>query len=434
MTAANSHPTRIALIGAGSYVFSLSLLHDLLIDHRMEGVHLVLMDIDEYMAADMARIAARMAREAGVEVRVDSTADREAALEGADFVTTSVAVQLVKRWGMDKEIARRHGVREILGECGGLGGLSYTLRSVPLVLGIARDMERLCPQGWLLNMSNPLPRVMGAVAKHTSVRGLGFCNNAWGAIDGYGQVAGLLRRGVRDISVTSAGLNHFTWLLSVTDALTGEDLMPEVNAALEREWVGGPVCMKYWRETGWLPLGGDSHVGEFVGFEPELSEEHVAHHGTGEERAARRREVQEAAQGERPWRCLMESYGRSWERPADVVHSLVTGAERRLDMVNLPNRGAISNLPDDAIVEVPAVAGKGGVSALSVGALPERVAAICARVSAAHSLAAEAAVTGNRAILEEAIRADPAIIDKQAAIRAIDEMILAHADLLPQFA
>lgn len=429
----NKSRAKVAAIGAGSYVFSLSLLQDLIIDHRLNGIHLTLMDIDGEMAADMAAIARRMADEAGVEMTIDSTSDREAALKDADFVTTSVAAQLVKRWEMDKEVIRKYKIKEILSECGGVGGLSYTLRSVPLILGIAKDMERLCPDAWLLNMSNPLPRVITAINRHTSIKSLGFCNNAYGGVDGYRQISNFLNCELSSIKVITAGLNHFTWLLGVSDTNTGKDLMPAINEQLKDEWVGGPVCMKYWRECGCLPLGGDSHVGEFVPFEPEMSEEHTAHHGTGDERAIRRQEIREAANGERPWQYLAENYGRSWERPADVIQAIVTGNERYLDMVNLVNNGAISNLPNNAVVEAPAVVANGTVKAVEVGPLPEKAADICAKVSEAHSLAAEAAVTGDREILAEAIQVDPAITDKQAAAQAMDELIKIHSDLLPQF-
>jgi len=421
---------KIAVIGAGSYVFSLSLLHDLIVDHRMQGAHLCLMDLDAEMAADMAAIARQIAGEAGVEVAVESTGSRELALEGADFVTTSVAAQLIRRYEIDKQIIRKHGIREILSECGGLGGLSYTLRSVPLILGIARDMERLCPDAWLLNMSNPLPRVLDAVMNHTSIKALGFCNNAWGDENGYGPIARELGREVDDIAVVTAGLNHFTWLLSVRDARTGEDLMPELNLSFRV----GPLQTKLWHNYGALPLGGDTHVGEFVPFEPHLSEEHTAHHGTSEERDQRRAEIREAAEGKRSWHYLMENYGRSWERPADVIHALATGSSCHLDMVNLRNDGAIANLPDEAIVEVPADVLGGAVEAVKVGELPAAVAELCSKVSAAHHVAAEAAVTGSRELVAEAIRIDPAITEKDAALEAIGEMIVAHTDLLPQFA
>jgi len=425
---------KIAIIGAGSFVFSLGLLSDLIVDYRLRGSHLVLVDIDEEMAGIMARIATRMADDAQVEMTIESTSDRETALRGVQFVTTSVAIQLLRRYAMDREVLRRHGIREITCECGGVGGLSYALRAIPLIMGIARDMERLCPEAWLLNVSNPLPRVITAVTRHTCIRALGFCNCAHGGYGGFANVARLLGYEMRDLNVTSAGLNHFSWLLGVRDRWSGEDLLPRVQALLDaRQWEAyHRLTGQWWRQYRLWSLAGDTHAGEYFPFDPADGREEIAHHGNAEERAARRCELQEAAAGQRPWQSLMG--GRAWERPAEVIHALLTGTRRRMDMVNLPNRGAIAGLPDDAVVEVPALVTNGEVRGVPVGAMPDSIAGYLAQVSAAHTAVAEAAVHGDRALIEEAIRIDPAITEKVAAVQAIDELLHVHADVLPQFA
>jgi alpha-galactosidase len=425
-------PPRVAIIGAGSFVFTLGLLYDLTTAYPVPGSTLVLMDIDGAMADVMARIARRMAADAGTTLTIEATDDRAAALAGADYVTTSVAAQIRSRWETDKAALHRHGIREITSECGGVGGLSYTLRQASLLLDIAHDMARLCPDAWLLNVSNPLPRVVGAVTRHTAIKTLGFCNASWGSDHGYENVAGLLGRDVRDINAVSGGLNHFAWLLDVTDRWTGEDLRPAVDARLAAAPIPwAPVVMHYWRETGYFALTGDEHMGEFVPFEPTLSTEHVAHHGDATERAARRQALQAAADGTLAWQTLM--HHRAWERPAEVIHALATGTRRRLDMVNLPNRGAIAGLPDDAVVETPAVVAGGTVTPLPL-AMPDALADLWTRVSAVHGLAADAAATGDRTLLAETIDRDPAITDKRAAHAAIADLLDAHADLLPRFA
>jgi len=422
---------KIAVIGAGSYVFSLGLLYDLIVAHRLAGSRLALMDVDEEKAVVTARIAGRMARDAGVELAIEPTTNRRAALRDAAFVTVSVAVEIRRRWEMDKAALHRHGIPEILSECGGVGGLSYALRSGWLVLGIARDMEALCPAAWLLNTTNPLPRVVAAVTQHTRIRTVGFCNVAWGGEDHYKNVGGLLGRDPRGLEVVSGGLNHFAWLLSVRDRQTGEDLMPAVRAAVESRSFGGSITMNCWRRYGWLPLSSDSHIGEFLPFDPAISHELIAHHGDDRERAVRRAALLEAAEGTRPWQTLLE--GRAWERPGDLIHALATSTARHLDMINVPNRGAIAGLPEDAVVEIPAEVKSGELRPVRIGALPGPIAELCAPISAVHTLAADAAATGDRALLEEAIRIDPAIADKPAALRAITELIRAHADLLPKF-
>ena len=423
---------KIAVIGAGSFVFSTGLLYDLIAEYRMSGQQIVLMDLDREMAETMAGIARRLASEHDVEIAVAATGDRAEALAGADFVVTSVAAQMVARWHRDKEILHRHGIPEITSECGGVGGLSYTLRQAALLLDIAREMETRCPRAWLLNVSNPLPRVVTAVTHFTGIRALGFCNVATGGVGGYQNVAGLLRRDVRDLNVTSGGLNHFAWLLGVQDRWTGEDLLPAVQAALEQsDWSPSPLTYKWWKQYGYYPLAGDSHTGEYLPIDPADITEHTAYHGDAEERAARRRALQAMAAGGGAWHTLL--HGRAWERPAEVIHALITGTRRRLDVVNLPNRGAIDGLPDDAVVEVPAIVADGTVTGVRLGAMPDALAGIIARVSQVHTLAATAAYTGKWADVEAVIECDPAITEKIAARAAVKEMIAVNADVLPAF-
>ncbi len=433
----NNNGPKITVVGAGSFVFSLGLLYDLIVKHRLTGMRLALLDVNEQAVETMRLLATRVAKEVGVPAEITAGTDRATALQGADFVTTSVAVQIRKRWEMDKEIIHRHGIKEITGECGGVGGLSYTLRSVALVLGIARDMERYCPAALLLNSSNPLPRVTNAVNRHSSIKAIGFCNAAVGSENGYRVIGQLLNRYEHDINVVGAGLNHFSWLLSVKDRWTGEDLMPQVQAALGKELAEnmkeslGPLTMKVWRTYGILPLAGDPHIGEYLPWDDETCHEHEAHHGNDTERNERREQLIKVATTDWPWQVAFTD--NAWEHPGDVINALTTGMSLRMEALNTVNNGTIANLPADAMVETPAIIADGKIAAAPVGALPASIADICARTAQVQLLAADGAATGDRRKLAEAIDADPAITDKEAAQQAISELINAHIDLLPAF-
>lgn len=427
----DSKRIKVAVIGAGSYVFSVGLLHDLIIDAGLP-LDLTLVDPNTAVAENMAGVARRMAESVGADVRVDATADRIGALKGAHFVTNSAAVQLQSRYEMDRAVIAKHGLREIASECGGVGGLAYALRTVPLALGIAHDMERHCPDAWLLNVSNPLPRVITALSRHGKIKTLGFCNVAQGGEDGYGNVAALLNRNADELDVTSAGLNHFAWLLAVKDKQTGEDLRPAVDAALSAgAWQNRPLSHSLWQKYGLLPLSGDSHIGEYLPFDAALMHEHPAHHGTPQERTERLDAVRQVAQGQQPWQTLMA--GRSWERPGDVIAALAGGKALHLDMVNLVNGGQLHGLTNDAVVELPAQVSGGQVTPLDVPAFPAELLAYLQQVSHVHDLAAEAAATGDVRLVDEAVLADPAIPDKRAGLAAIHELLRVHAEVLPQF-
>jgi alpha-galactosidase/6-phospho-beta-glucosidase family protein len=426
------HP-KIAMIGAGSYVFSMGLLYDLIVEKKFPNSHLVLMDVNEKMVETMAGIARRMAKEQGVDMLIEATTSREVALRGADYVSTSVAVGIVKRYAMDRTVIEKYGLNEITSECGGVGGISYALRAIPLMLGIAKDMERLCPQAWLFNVSNPLPRVMTAITRNTSIRAAGFCNVANGGIDGYEQIGGWLGRNQHELDIVSGGLNHFSWLLSVRDKQSGEDLLPQVRQAIEKgAWSWNKLSTKWFEQYGWLPLAGDSHTGEFLPYDLSMPvQAHGGYHGNPGEREERIRMMEAAAEGSGPWQPLMQ--GRSWERPGLVIDALVNGTPLKLDMVNIVNKGYIPNLSEGAVVEVPAYVKDGQIQGVALQLLPDPVSELCAKVSAVHSMVADAAVKGDRAMVEEAVLLDPAIGDKKQALLAIRELMSIHEDVLPQF-
>src|SRR4051794_31006363 len=153
---------KIALLGAGSFVFGPSVLIDAITDHRMSGLELALMDPNRDAVDLMAGVGRRLARDAGVDVTISAHTDQAPALDGADFVLCSVAVELRNRFLADVEVARRHAPDHLITEFGGIAGISYSLRQIAMIQGVCADMKRLCPKAWLLDVANPLPRVCQA--------------------------------------------------------------------------------------------------------------------------------------------------------------------------------------------------------------------------------------------------------------------------------
>ena len=418
---------KIVVIGAGSYVFGFGLLYDAIVDHRLNGASIHLVDLDLGLATAMEGIGRRLAKQHGVNIEFFSTSDRCEALPGADFVTASVAIDLPRRWQIDREIAEKHGLHETSGECGSISGLSRTIRDVPLVLAICRDMERLCPNATLLNVSNPLTRVVLACTRHTKIKTVGFC---YVALGGWWALASLLELPTERIAAIDAGLNHFSWFIDIRDRKTGEDLYPKVRAAATPDHVS-PLALKYLKETGYFCPTGDSHMGEFVPFDPAISVAGGGHHGSPGERDERRKQLQRMAAGLEDWQPLLKH--RSWERPMDYVNAVVRDKLTHFDMLNVPNGGAIKDLPKDMIVEVPCDVDAQGARPQKIGALPKPIAKLCKPAAEAIHYAAEAAVKADVTLAHKAIDADPAIADKQAARIALAEMLQAHADVLPNW-
>ena len=450
---------KVALIGAGSYVFGFSVLYGMLFEYGMGGSETALMDIDGEAAELMARVGRRLAEDTETQAKIVATTDLEEAVSGADFVILSAAFELVRRWEMDWEIAQRYGLKQTLGENGGPGGLSYTLRQVPLTLNVCRAMREHCPDAILLNTANPVPRTTLAAIKYGGVKAVGFC---YGTAYMREELENVIGVPADRMVVVVAGLNHFSWLLRVWDKATGEDLYPRVRQAgaegalaesaveedlytrvrqerAEGAFAKSPLREKLLRTTGYLPGLDDMHFGEYFAFDEEVgrSVRGCPHHSTPEKSEQRRRLMEDIAAGGVPW----QGAGRCCERPWDVIHALQRDTEMdnrgvRIEFngLNLLNGGCIENLPEDVVVEIPAVADSEGVRGVPVGSLPEPVAAYCQPAARVQSLAVEAGVTGDREKAIEALRSDPAMSDPSVAEQVVDDILAAHADILPQFA
>lgn len=424
---------KITLIGAGSYVFGGTVLQDALVRHRMAG-ELALVDLNGEAAEAMAGVGRRMAREVDANCEVWATTDRREALPGSDFVILSAAPQGAKRWWMDYEILDAAGMADQARECGGLGGLSYALRTISLALDVAEDMAALCPEAALLDVTNPMPRVVTALHRFSGIQAYGFCNVAQRGEHGYEWLAGLVDRDHREIDVVTAGLNHFAWLVSIRDRVTGEDLMPRVRAAVmagaSEEMA---ILRRWWQRYGALSVPGVDHAAEYLPSEPDLIYRVTPpYHGSAAERQARIENLKAAARGELDWRALFD-HG-SWEHPVDLAVAVGMQRDVELPILNLPNAGYLPGLPEGRIVEVPAEVHAGAVRGIAVKALPEATAEICARVSDVHEWVAEGAATGDRDALVRAIEVDPAIADTAPAVAVLDRLIAAHRDLLARFA
>lgn len=420
---------KLAVVGAGSFVFAPSVLKDAIEKHRMTPCELVLMDLDLEAAEIMAGIGRRMADELRTGATVRATDNRRRALEGCDFVILCASPEGARRWKMDYEILERHGMGDQSRECGGLGGLSNSLRSIGLAMAVARDMEELCPGAALLDVTNPMPRVVTAASRHSSIRAYGFCNLADGGPAGHEWLPRLLGREPQSMEVVTAGLNHFAWLVSARDRATGADLMDEAEAAVRKGAGREFTLLQRWLDKyGAIAAGHPDHTAEYLAPDPDVRYcTQPPYHGGPEERKTRREQLRATAAGALDWRETLT--GGSWEHPVDLAAAAHFGLDRCLGVVNLPNDHYVPELPAGRIVEVPTVVTGGEVHGAPIDRMPGTTGELCRTVSDVHELVAEGAATGSIAKLEEAIEADPAIPDKPRGRRALGELIAAHADI-----
>ncbi|MBI2437843.1 MAG: hypothetical protein HYV36_03400 [Lentisphaerae bacterium] len=424
---------KIALIGAGSFVFAPTFCHDLLVRHRPAALHLILVDLDLAAAERMARLARSMAVRSGLDARIEAAMDRVAALEGADYVGLCASPQGAARWRMDFEILREAGLADQARECGGLGGLANSLRSITLALDLAREIQRRSPKAVLLDVTNPMPRVVTAVNRFTQVACYGFCNIAQEGTQPFAESAGLLGLKPVEISGVTAGLNHFAWALSLQHRASGEDLLPALRVALERRGSRTDrLRLKWWREWGLPPFGHVDHHGEYLPKAPDIQyPEAPPYHGTPAERQRQARELECLIAGACAWEEA--DICRSWEHPSDFLLARENPEAVPFPILNLPNDGTLPQLPRGRIVEIPVRVGGGRVGGGGPLTFPPGLAALLLQLSDVHEKVAAGAAEGNPARLLEAIEIDPAIEEKAKAKGLLEKLLARHRDLLPQF-
>ena len=417
---------KIVVIGAGSYTFGFTMLHDAIVDHRLDGAEMHLVDLDLEMARGYAAIGERIAREHGVKMTFAAHDDRTKALDGADFVTTSIAVGLKTRAETDWRIALKHGILQTNSECGSVGGLSYTMRSVPLVLGVCRDMERLCPKATLLNVTNPLTRVVLAANRYSSIKTVGFC---YVALVGRRLAAKALFAEPSDLDLD---VRRPQPLLVAPRYPRQEDraaistptCAPPPRRAFTRRSCASTSARRVTSQapatTTWASLSPSTPT----------SPSGSLNLATGLPRSApsavRRYSGSPRARTDG---SICTTRGSA---PMDYVNAAVRDKATRFDFLNIQNKGAIPGLPEDMIVEVPADVDARGARAAKLPTMPRPLMRLLEPVAETCHWAVEAAVKGDLSAAHKAIEADPAIAaaDRGAARAAFAEMLAAHADIL----
>jgi alpha-galactosidase len=427
---------KITAVGIGSFIFGVELLRDIFQIEELRGSELALVDLNPDRLALMAGLADRLNEASGWRVQITKTTDRREALPGSDFVVTSLEINRDATWMLDHEICLRNGIPSVLSENGGPGGLSHALRTVPLVVDVARDVERLCPDALMLNYSNPEGRVCLAIKRFTPVRAVGLCH---GVAETVPFVANVLGRRPQEIDLRAAGVNHFTWMTSLTDTATGDDLYPtfeKAAAALpEDQW---PLCRLLFERFGIFPTTGDNHVGEYIGWAAEVcGTEGYDFAGIAERRGLALENIEQWASGTKPVGALLAQPSRESRLGlacAGIIADVVAGRSQRRPSMILPNDGYIDNISRDAVVEVPGEAADGKVRGLPVGELPGPVASMVQNEVEIQKLVVDAALSGSRELALQALLIDPVVNSAEKAEAVLDDILSTHAAYLPQFA
>ncbi len=445
---------RICLIGAGGMSFGPVMVLDAVNTRRTRGATLVLHDVSAERLEVAVRFANRINERRGNPITVEASTDPAEALPGADFCLTSAEVGRWPHWVEDYEIPCRYGATQITGENGGPGAVFHSLRSIRTVLGICADIEHYCPETFLINLTNPLSRVALAVNTATSIKNVSLCHEFAG---GLARIAGLLMIPKSKIEAKASGINHFTFFTEIRRSDTGEDLYPRLRKLWRRryfdypptvtaaarqlskvpmvrvavEQMYAPLVSHMFRHYGLLPCSVDSHIGEYVPFAREVTGWHPVpvyfHQGIGHQTE---RLITRYGNGES--HIPMHRAGRSAEEVFPIIGAMWTDHHRNLNAVNVPNRGYVPNLPDGAIVEVPATVDGRGVAPTMMPPILEPLADFMKTQIELQELVVAAAVTGDPAPAYEALRRDPLSPSDEASCQKIfDELMAVQAGSLP---
>ena len=463
---------KIVVIGAGSAIFGLGALSTMMQSPRLRGAHIALCDINEAGLRTITALAHKMNEAWDAQITISSATERRELLPGADFVIVSVQVGPREEvWEQDWRIPLRHGVHQPYAENGGPGAFAHAARGIPLLLDIARDMEALCPDAYYLNLVNPLIRTTLAVHRYSTVKVVGLCHQLlWG----YALVGAILaerfgisipdgfhlhtnadnmprfipvaRAALEHLSIKAAGLNHFSWMLDIRDRHSGEDLYPLVRET----WLARtrqdfePLSREVFSIFGLVPTAGDAHLCEFLPFVSDpVTRPWEKYHltlqswdGNRKRRAERLALAEAIVAGRVPVDDLRDVWRHNMldEGIPEMIGAVMGNGNFYHEQLNLPNRGYIPNLPDEAIVEVPGIISGYGFQGLSFPPLPEGIAALCRREMEESSLVVDAAVRGDRQLALQALLLDPMVTDIDTARAILDDFLQDFADYLPQFA
>lgn len=432
---------KITFIGAGSTVFAKNLMVDILSFPELAESTIALMDIDSERLRTSEIVAHKVAQSTGANPIIETTTNRLEALRDADYVICMIQVGGYKpSTVIDFEIPKRYGLRQTIADTLGIGGIMRGLRTIPVLLDIARDMEKVCPDALLLNYVNPMCINQWALKRGANIKSVGLCHSVPHTA---GELARDIGVPVEEINYLVAGINHMAYYLKFQHKITDEDLYPRIRQVIEDDRVPGWNRVRYdmFQRLGYFVTESSEHFSEYVPWfikrdRPDLIEDF----NIPLDEYIRRCEDQIAAWEE--MRAVLEDKDapleieRSVEYGSLIIHSMETNTPRTI-YGNVPNTGIITNLPQNCIVEVPCLVDANGIQPTHIGALPAQLAAMMQTNINVQSLTVEAALTCKREHIYHAAMFDPhtaAELSLDQIWSLVDDMIDAHGDMLPAYA
>ncbi len=437
---------KIAFMGAGSTVFARNVIGDCLCSDPLRESEFALYDIDPVRLKESEVILSAMNDNMGGSAKIVpylGVENRKEALRGAAFVVNAIQVGLYDPCTItDFEIPKKYGLRQTIADTIGIGGIMRALRTLPVLRDFAADIEEVCPDAWFLNYTNPMASLSGYLQRYTGVRTVGLCHSVQVCRENLFRDLDMMEylEGGKELI---AGINHMAWLLECKDK-EGRDLYPLIKERARKK-MADPDCknkvrLDYIDKFGYYVTESSEHNAEYNPFYiksryPELIERFNIPLDEYPRRCVRQIEG-----WKKEYETIRESgvkeHKRSHEYASRIMESIVTGNPYKIGG-NVSNAGrVISNLPEEACVEVPCLVDGTGVHPTYVGALPVQCAAMNMTNINTQLLTIEAFVTGKKEHIYQAAMLDPhtgSELDIDTIIRMCDELIETHGDWLPAF-
>lgn len=432
---------KITFMGAGSTVFAKNVLGDSMVTPALAQSTIALYDIDAQRLEESYLMLTAINNNLGGKACIEKycgVEQRKDALRGANYVVNAIQVGLYEPCTVtDFEIPKKYGLRQTIADTLGIGGIFRALRTIPVMMDFARDMEEVCPDAWFLNYTNPMAMLTGAMQRYTGVKTVGLCHSVQVCAKSLLESVGM--EDDPDVQTKIAGINHMAWLLEITK--DGRDLYPEIKAraAALTEKHGNMVRLEIMKRFGYYVTESSEHNAEYMPFfikdkYPELIDRFNIPLDEYPRRCVKQIADWEKRRDELT-RDPHLSHERTREYASYIMEAMETGVPYKIGG-NVINTGLITNLPQKACVEVPCLVDRSGVTPCYVGELPEQLAALNRTNINVQLLTIEAAMTRRKEKIYQAAMMDPHLqselsIDDIVAL--CDEMIAAHAGWLPEY-
>jgi len=424
---------KIALIGAGSMTFGSGAVANILDSEILEDSIICLHDINSKSLELMHKACQSAIDEKKSNITLESTTNRPDALKNATFIINSIEISpRFDFLNMDYSIPLKLGCKQVSGENGGPGGLFHSLRVIPPILEICKDIQKVCPSAFIINFSNPMSRVCLAIKrKFPSLKLIGLCHEIMFCKH---YLSPMLGTPYSNLEFKAGGLNHFGVILEIKYRDTGKDAYPDIrkrgpeyirNIQLWDTNLTAFILEKY----GYLPYTYDSHYGEYMRWAWDLSDiEKVRNFWEGYK-------TKSLKKAQRLERMIKKGQGAKIlklddESAVPIIEGILTDANYEEPSVNLPNDDVITNLPRDLVVECPAIVNKKGLTPVKLGEYPKGLAALLRTQASVQDLVVEAVITRSREIALQALLADPVIDSFAQAEKILDEMLHLQKDYI----